>query len=43
MLPVVQRGLELLKAWEFNARGLIYMPLGGDWADEFVYHGYVLI
>ena len=32
----------LLGAWEFNTRGLIYVPLTGDWADEYVHNGYVL-
>lgn len=38
----VESALKLLKCWEFNGRGLIYMPQGGDWADEFLYHGYAL-
>ena len=29
-------------AWEFNNRGLIYVPLTGDWADEYLHNGYVL-
>lgn len=41
--PLVERGLELLRTWEFNRRGLVYMPQGGDWADEYLYHGYVLL
>ncbi len=32
----------LLGAWEFNDRGLLYVPPTGDWADEYVHHGYVL-
>lgn len=32
----------LLGAWEFNTRGLIYVPQTGDWADEYLHHGYVL-
>ncbi len=32
----------LLGAWEFNDRGLLYIPLTGDWADEYLQHGYVL-
>lgn len=32
----------LLACWEFNARGLLYIPITGDWADEFLQHGYVL-
>lgn len=39
----MSRGLELMKAWEFNSRGLVYMPQGGDWADEYIYQGYVLL
>jgi len=31
-----------LKSWEFNQRGLLYSPLGGNWADEYVTSGYVL-
>ncbi len=41
MLPAVRKGLELLNAWEFNSKGLIYVPLSGDWADEYIYHGYI--
>ena len=32
----------LLGAWEFNDRGLLYVPATGDWADEYVQNGYVL-
>lgn len=32
----------LLGAWEYNTRGLLYVPLTGDWADEYVHSGYVL-
>ncbi len=32
----------LLGAWEFNNRGLLYVPLTGDWADEYIHNGYVL-
>ncbi|MPZ89393.1 MAG: hypothetical protein GEU81_15255 [Nitriliruptorales bacterium] len=38
----VSRALWLTEAWEFNARGLVYVPLGGSWADEYVLHGYLL-
>jgi len=40
--PVVERALDLLNAWEFNARGLVYVPQSGDWADEYDLHGYLL-
>ncbi len=42
MEPVILSGLQLLNCWEFNKRGLVYVPLGGDWADEYILHGYVL-
>ncbi len=42
MLPVINKVLFLLGAWEFNNRGLIYVPLTGDWADEYLHNGYVL-
>jgi len=32
----------LLGAWEFNNRGLLYVPQTGDWADEYLQHGFVL-
>ncbi|TGE06234.1 glycoside hydrolase 100 family protein [Hymenobacter fodinae] len=41
-LPQVQRGLAVLDAWEFNGKHLVYVPQSGDWADEYVQHGYVL-
>ena len=34
--------LRLLDAWEFNGRGLVYVPQSGDWADEYDLHGYLL-
>lgn len=42
MKGTVWRGLEVMTAWEYNRRGLVVVPLGGDWADEYVLHGYVL-
>jgi len=45
-LSTMQKPLErvryLLGCWEFNSRGLLYIPMTGDWADEFLQHGYVL-
>lgn len=32
----------LLGAWEYNNRGLLYVPLTGDWADEYVQASYML-
>lgn len=40
--PHVQRALAVLDAWEFNGKGLVYVPQSGNWADEYVQHGYVL-
>jgi hypothetical protein len=42
MLPAVEKVRFLLGAWEFNTRGLLYVPLTGDWADEYLHNGYVL-
>ena len=38
----IDKAFECLKTWEFNQRGLLYSPLGGNWADEYVTSGYVL-
>jgi glycogen debranching enzyme len=32
----------LNQAWEYNNKNLLYVPLAGDWADEYILHGYVL-
>jgi len=42
MVPVLEKVRFLLGAWEFNNRGLIYVPQAGDWADEYLHSGYVL-
>ena len=42
MLPVLEKTRYLLGAWEFNNRGLLYVPQAGDWADEYLHTGYVL-
>lgn len=39
--PIYQ-ALSCLKTWEYNQRGLVYSPLGGNWADEYVTSGYTL-
>ena len=41
-LPSIKKCMHLLKSWEFNNRHFIYVPLGGDWADEYINQGYVL-
>ncbi|MFN3801955.1 glycoside hydrolase 100 family protein [Belliella pelovolcani] len=33
---------DLYQAWEYNNKNLIYVPLAGDWADEYILSGYVL-
>ncbi|CAN1527225.1 Glycosyl hydrolase family 100 [Flavobacteriaceae bacterium] len=38
----IQKCLNLLEAWEFNNQHLIYVPLSGNWADEYITDGYVL-
>lgn len=38
----VARALFYLECLELNGRGLLYIPEGGDWADEYVNQGYVL-
>jgi hypothetical protein len=38
----VRRTVAVLNALEYNGRQLVYVPTGGNWADEYVYEGYVL-
>ena len=38
----VEQTVTLLDALEYNGKHLIYVPKGGNWADEYVYEGYVL-
>lgn len=38
----VQKTVKLLDALEYNGRHLVYIPAGGNWADEYVYDGYIL-
>jgi hypothetical protein len=42
LLQTIERTVFLLGAWEFNNRGLLYVPATGDWADEYVHNGYIL-
>jgi len=42
MIPVIEKVNFLLGAWEFNNRGLLYIPATGDWADEYIHNGYIL-
>lgn len=36
------KAFHILDSWEFNGRGLMYVPLSGNWADEYVTQGYNL-
>ena len=38
----IHKCLQLMEAWEFNNKHLMYVPLSGNWADEYVTDGYVL-
>ncbi|MEM8484999.1 MAG: glycoside hydrolase 100 family protein [Bacteroidota bacterium] len=38
----VEKVIALLDAMEYNGRHLIYVPMGGNWADEYIDEGYVL-
>ena len=38
----IKKEFQLLRAWEFNGKHLIYTPMSGNWADEYPYHGYLL-
>ncbi len=38
----LEKAMRYLEALELNGRGLLYIPIGGDWADEYINAGYVL-
>ena len=38
----IENCLQLMEAWEFNNKHLMYVPLSGNWADEYITDGYVL-
>lgn len=40
--PSILKCFHLLNAWEFNNNHLLYVPLSGNWADEYIVEGYVL-
>lgn len=42
MMPVLEKLMFLLGAWEFNNRGFLYVPATGDWSDEYIHSGYIL-
>lgn len=38
----VRSAVHLLASLEYNGRHLVFIPPGGNWADEYVYEGYIL-
>jgi hypothetical protein len=42
LYAAVEKAIDLLEALEYNGRGLVYVPIGGNWADEYVTQGYTL-
>ena len=38
----IKKTIFYLECLELNGRGLVYIPPGGDWADEYINEGYVL-
>ena len=38
----VTKTIHILRIHEYNHKGLLYIPLAGDWADEYIQEGYVL-
>ncbi len=38
----VEKTIALLDAIEYNGKHLMYIPKGGNWADEYIYEGYIL-
>jgi len=38
----IESALHYLDCLELNNKGLLYIPHGADWADEYINHGYVL-
>ena len=42
MKPAIEKCIDLMEIWEFNDKHLMYIPRGGNWADEYITHGYTL-
>lgn len=42
LLPAIEKCRQYLQAAEHNAKGWLYTPLSGNWADEYPIHGYTL-
>jgi hypothetical protein len=38
----ITKCFEVMEIWEYNGKGLMYVPQSGDWADEYIQHGYIL-
>lgn len=38
----IKKIMRVLDIWEFNDKDFIYVPMGGDWADEYINEGYIL-
>ncbi|MBO9674711.1 MAG: hypothetical protein J7577_14785 [Sphingobacteriaceae bacterium] len=38
----IDKCFRVMEAWEFNGKHLMYVPQSGDWADEYIQHGYLL-
>lgn len=38
----ISKTINLLNGIEFNNKNLMYIPKGGNWADEYIYEGYIL-
>lgn len=38
----VEKCFSVMDAWEYNGKELLYVPQSGDWADEYIQHGYIL-
>lgn len=38
----VEKTIDLLEGIEYNGKHLMYIPKGGNWADEYYYEGYIL-
>ncbi|RZL59768.1 MAG: fructofuranosidase/invertase, partial [Pedobacter sp.] len=38
----IDKCFAVLESWEFNGKHLVYVPQSGDWADEYIQHGYIL-
>ncbi|WP_231459531.1 glycoside hydrolase 100 family protein [Pedobacter sp. Leaf132] len=38
----VDKCFSVLECWEYNGKHLVYVPQSGDWADEYIQHGYIL-